>query len=84
MALGYLSVLLVTLSLDVDIRTRIQSFRNGRGLAFLIATAEEFLQYHRKVDQDLDTPGAEGSAISGSTMRLQQILAKLRGVEDAS
>lgn len=83
MALGYLSVLLVTLSLDVDIRTRVQSFRGGRGLVFLISTAEEFLQYHRKVDQE-DAPGAEGSAISGSTMRLQQILAKLRETEDAS
>ncbi|PYI10103.1 Rheb small monomeric GTPase RhbA [Aspergillus sclerotiicarbonarius CBS 121057] len=50
--IGYLSILLVILCLDEDAFTQIKKSSCGEGLPLVLSTAEEFLQFHQKVEQD--------------------------------
>lgn len=75
-AFGYLSVLLSTLSLDDEVRSHLKSHLNGKGLDRLLMSVEEFSQYHRKVEEDL-----QEEAVSRFTGRLQSILERIRQAE---
>lgn len=84
---GYLSVLLSTLALDDEIRARIRAALPGSGLERLFSTVEEFLLYHRKVEEEIrdldvgsDREDPEG-AMGGFTGRLQGIVDRIREAE---
>ena len=87
MVFGYLSVLLSTLTLDDGIRARIRAALPGRSLDRLLATVEEFLLYHRKVEEihDNTTDGNDHDhdAMAGFTGRLQGIVDRIRKAETA-
>ena len=46
-------MLLSTLALDDEIRARIRAAFPGGGLERLLSTVEEFLLYHRKVEEEI-------------------------------
>ncbi|KAL1886350.1 hypothetical protein Plec18167_000280 [Paecilomyces lecythidis] len=80
-AFGYLSILLCTLSLDENVRTHLKHSLRGNGLARVLATAEEFLQYHRKVEDELRSLGEEQDQVTGFTSRLQGLVERIRRYE---
>jgi hypothetical protein len=63
---------------DTDIRYRVRESLNGTGLTRIIATVDEFLLYHRKVDEELH----QSQALVEFTARLQGILNHVREIED--
>ena len=75
---GYLSVLLSTLCLDEEIRSRVRASLPGRTLDRLLSTVEEFLHYHRKVDEEIRDVQREEDAMAGFTTRLQGIVNRIR------
>ncbi|KAH8702649.1 wings apart-like protein regulation of heterochromatin-domain-containing protein [Talaromyces proteolyticus] len=75
-AFGYLSILLCTMCLNYDVRVAIKSSLNGTGLNRLLATVEEFLHYHRKVDEEL----SQSQALGEFTLRLERILNQIRDI----
>ncbi|KAJ9304773.1 hypothetical protein DTO217A2_5739 [Paecilomyces variotii] len=77
-AFGYLSILLCTLSLDESVRARLRRSLCGNGLSRVLATAEEFLQYHRKVEDELRSLGGEQDQVAGFTSRLQGLVERIR------
>ncbi|PWY85650.1 hypothetical protein BO94DRAFT_575671 [Aspergillus sclerotioniger CBS 115572] len=76
--IGYLSILLVILCLDGDAFTLIRESNCGEGLGLVLSTAEEFLQFHEKVERDskLFETWREGG--SRSTTHLKDILSQIR------
>lgn len=83
-AFGYLSILLCTLSLDESVRARLRHSLCGNGLSRVLATAEEFLQYHRKVEDELRSLGGEQDQVAGFTSRLQGLVERIRRYEKGS
>ncbi|PGH16906.1 hypothetical protein AJ80_05050 [Polytolypa hystricis UAMH7299] len=77
-AFGYISVLLSTLSLDDDVRSGLKGALPGKNLHTLFATVEEFLQYHRKVEEEL-----QDESMVGFTSRLQGVLNRIKRAEMA-
>jgi hypothetical protein len=69
-AFGYLSILLCTLCLNHQVRALVKTSVKGAGLNKLLATVEEFLHYHRKVDEEL----SQSKSLGEFTLRLQRIL----------
>ncbi|KAL5332371.1 wings apart-like protein regulation of heterochromatin-domain-containing protein [Aspergillus crustosus] len=49
---GYLSILLLTVCLDEQALTQFECSQKSGGLALVLATAEQFLQYHREIEKD--------------------------------
>ncbi|KAL1969087.1 hypothetical protein VTN77DRAFT_921 [Rasamsonia byssochlamydoides] len=80
-AFGYLSILLCTLCLDMEIRSCLSISLGGTGLARVLATVDEFLHYHRKVDEELHQSQSEKDPLIEFTSRLQGILSQIRGTE---
>ncbi|KAE8348434.1 wings apart-like protein regulation of heterochromatin-domain-containing protein [Aspergillus coremiiformis] len=77
-AVGYLSILLVTLCLNQEALTQVKASLDGTGLASALSTAEEFLQYHQRVEKDsrlFETRDEDGCE---PTSRLEQILCQIR------
>ncbi|OOF92280.1 hypothetical protein ASPCADRAFT_210719 [Aspergillus carbonarius ITEM 5010] len=76
--IGYMSILLVILCLDGDAFTQIKESNCGEGLALVLSTAEEFLQFHEKVERDskLFETWSEGG--SRSTTHLKDVLSQIR------
>lgn len=52
---------------------------NGVGLEKLLATVEEFLHYHRKVDEELH----QSQSLKEFTSRLQRIMNQVRAIDGA-
>lgn len=75
---GYLSILLVTLCLNLEALSQVKELLGGEGLDILLSTADEFQQYHEKVEEDLQ---AGGSAYSSFTAQLQSIICQVRQSE---
>jgi len=75
-AFGYLSILLCTLCLEREAYSVVKSAMNGTGLDRLLATVEEFLHYHRKVDEELH----QSQSVKEFTFRLQGILNQIRAI----
>ncbi|EEA24654.1 hypothetical protein EYB25_004236 [Talaromyces marneffei] len=75
-AFGYLSILLCTLCLEPEAYTVVKSSMKGTGLAKVLATVEEFLHYHRKVDEELQ----QSQSVKEFTSRLQRILNEIHAI----
>ncbi|KGO73153.1 Wings apart-like protein [Penicillium italicum] len=80
-AVGYLAVLLLTLSLDPEIRSKIKSSLAPNGLTAVISTVGEFLQYHQKIEQEISTFPTQGQPASGFLSRLQELITRIRLAE---
>lgn len=80
-AVGYLAVLLLTLAIDNETRSKIKSLLASNGLATVISTVDEFLQYHRKVEQEASVLPTQGQPASGFMARLQELIAQIRLTE---
>ncbi|KAJ5334259.1 uncharacterized protein N7506_008042 [Penicillium brevicompactum] len=80
-AVGYLAVLLLTLAIDNETRSKIKSLLASKGLATVISTVDEFLQYHRKVEQEASVLPTQGQPASGFMARLQELIAQIRLAE---
>lgn len=52
----------------------------SNGLAIVMSTVDEFLQYHRKIEQELHPPQAQGKA-SGFVVRLQSLVSQVKHIE---
>ncbi|KAK2749175.1 hypothetical protein FQN57_006790 [Myotisia sp. PD_48] len=76
-AFGYLSVLLCTVCLDSGARAYIRNALETRTFNRLLGTVEEFLHYHRKVEELQDVRWEE-DAMAGFTSRLQGIVDRIR------
>lgn len=79
-AVGYLAVLLLALSLNMNARRQIKQPMQSNGLAIVMSTVDEFLQYHRKIEQELYPAQAQGKA-SGFVTRLQSLLSQVKQIE---
>lgn len=79
--MGYLAVLLLTLNLDPDTRSKIKSSLAPNGLAVVISTVDEFLQYHQKIEQETSTFPTQGQPASGFLSRLQELVTRIRLAE---
>lgn len=75
-AFGYLSILLCTLCLDPEAYSVVKNSMKGTGLTKVLATVEEFLHYHRKVDEELQ----QSQSVKEFTGRLQRILNQIRAI----
>ncbi|KXG52351.1 Wings apart-like protein [Penicillium griseofulvum] len=80
-AVGYLAVLLLTLSLDPEPRSKIKSSLAPKGLTAVISTVDEFLQYHQKIEQEISTFPTQGQPASGFLSRLQELITRIRLAE---
>lgn len=79
-AVGYLAVLLLALCLHTNIRAQIKRSMHPNGLSIIMSTVEEFLQYHRKIEQELDPVQAKDGA-NGFVGRLQNLVSQIQGFE---
>jgi hypothetical protein len=75
---GYLSILLSTLCLDSEIRLHLSNSLNGTGLTSVLAAVDEFVQYHRKVDEQLHECHISENPLGEFTSRLQDIVNQVR------
>lgn len=78
MAFGYLSVLLSYLCVNGVIRTRVGSRLQGRTLKTLLDAVEEFLHYHRQVDEEIYPSDGESEVRAGFIDRLQRVVNELK------
>ncbi|KAJ5539186.1 Wings apart-like protein [Penicillium frequentans] len=79
-AMGYLAVLLLALCLNSSARAEVKKSLHSRGLSVIMSTVEEFLQYHRKIEQELQPLPAQGDS-SGFHIRLQDLVGRIRLIE---
>ncbi|EAW14658.1 WAPL family protein [Aspergillus clavatus NRRL 1] len=49
-AIGYLSILLLTLCLSAEAVTQVRESQQNNGLTIISSTADEFLRYHQKIE----------------------------------
>lgn len=80
MAFGYLSVLISHLCINNAVRLRVSSQLHGQTLKPLVDAVEEFLHYHKQIDEEshLDDENKEGK--EGFVRRLQEIVGDLRAL----
>ncbi|KAE8382146.1 wings apart-like protein regulation of heterochromatin-domain-containing protein [Aspergillus bertholletiae] len=80
-AIGYLSILLVTLCLNHIALAQVKVSLEGNGLTAALSTAQEFLRYYQKVEKDsrlFETRDGDGAEL---TPRLEQILYQIQKEE---
>ncbi|OJJ41285.1 hypothetical protein ASPWEDRAFT_23392 [Aspergillus wentii DTO 134E9] len=77
-AIGYLSTLLVTLCLNDEARSQVMGSSHGEGLAIVLSTADEFLHYHQKVEQDHHPFETSCDKMTGFTTRLKDIICQVK------
>lgn len=78
MAFGYLSVLLSYLCVDQEVRLRVSSRLKGRTLKQLLDAVDEFLHYHRQVDDEIYQNDGEMDVRAGFIDRLQRMVNELK------
>ena len=78
-AFGYLSILLCTLCIEREGYDVVKAAMDGVGIEKLLATVEEFLHYHRKVDEELQ----QSQSLKEFTSRLQRIVNQVRAIDGA-
>lgn len=78
MAIGYVSVLLSFLCLNSAIRTRVSALLKGSTLEQLLDAVEEFLQYHKQIDQDIYLGEDFEDSRAGFVGRLQGLIDELK------
>ena len=76
-AFGYLAVLLANLCLDANVKVRVRSKLPGGTLRPLSEAVEEFLLFHKKVDDQIQASQGDESAQDGFTERLQGVVDRL-------
>ncbi|KAL8761839.1 MAG: hypothetical protein Q9184_002082 [Pyrenodesmia sp. 2 TL-2023] len=79
-AFGYLAVLLAYLSVDEEARAIVANQLKGKNLQQLVGVVEEFLQYHRQIDDELDVKEGEVDLKTSFVGRLEKLLARLTDV----
>lgn len=72
-AFGYLAVLLAYLSVDEEARAIVANQLNGKNLQQLVGVVEEFLQYHRQIDDELDVKEGEVDLKTNFVGRLEKV-----------
>ncbi|GFF57741.1 GTP-binding protein rhb1 [Aspergillus udagawae] len=77
-AVGYLSILLLTLCFSDEAISQVRRSLDNRGLTVVLSTAGEFLQYYRKVDSDLNPSESRKSRNSGLVARLEHIIQQIQ------
>ena len=77
MAFGYVSVIICTLCTSRAVRSYAEARLPGGSLRPLLEAVEEFLQYHRLVDDQGQGP-REGETRAGFVSRLQSIVDELK------
>lgn len=83
-AFGWVSVLLGWLCLNPAIKARIDSRLPGNSLKQLLDAIDEFLQYHRRIDQVIIRADGEGDARASFVGRLQSHVDDLKKIEGIS
>lgn len=78
MAFGYLSVLLSYLCVNQEIRLRVSSRLQGRTLNQLLDAVDEFLHYHRQIDEEIYQDDGEMDVRAGFIDRLQRLVNELK------
>lgn len=79
--MGYLAVLLLALCLHTGARMRIKESLRPNGLASIMSTVNEFLQYHQKIEPELSSAHAKKEA-SGFLVRLQDLINEIQRVDN--
>ena len=80
-AVGYLAVLLLALCLDGEARSQIQESLKPQGLASIMSTVNEFLQHHRKIEQEIQSASVRKEA-SGFLVRLQDLVNEVQRIDN--
>ncbi|KAB8214372.1 wings apart-like protein regulation of heterochromatin-domain-containing protein [Aspergillus novoparasiticus] len=80
-AIGYLSILLVTLCLNHMALAQVKVSLDGKGLAAALSTAQEFLRYYQKVEKDSRLFEARHGDGAELTPRLERIICQIREEE---
>ncbi|KAI9837589.1 MAG: hypothetical protein M1819_007240 [Sarea resinae] len=83
-AFGYLAVLLGNLCQDSEATTRVRSALPSKSLKPLISAIEEFLEYHKKVDDEIYEVEGDSDIHSGFTARLQSVVDRLKKVDQTA
>lgn len=83
-AFGYLSVLLSNLCMDGVIRKHVRSQLAGGTLNPLLNAVEEFVHYHRQVDEEIHEVGGTEDSRAGLVGRLQSVVDRLKAEEGRS
>lgn len=78
MAFGYLSVLLSYLCVNEIVRQRVTSLFQQQTLKPLLDAVEEFLQYHRQIDDEVCHSDEEIDVRTGFIDRLQRVVNELK------
>lgn len=79
-AFGYLSVLLAYLCIDAKARAVFMVRSGGEPLQQLLDAVEEFLQYHRQIDEVLESEEGETDLNASFIGRLEVVVAQLRDI----
>ena len=79
---GYLSILLSFLSISASIRQRIRSRLQGQMLSKIFGAAEEFLQYHRQITDEIQEAEGGNDLKANFVSRVQGVVDRLKR-EDA-
>lgn len=78
--MGYLAVLLLALCLNSSARLEVKKSLQSKGLALILSIADEFLQYHRKIEHELQPLSVHGEA-GGFPGRLQDLISQIQHSE---
>lgn len=79
MAFGYVSVLLSYLCINEAVRQKVSARLQGGTLGPLLDAVEEFLQYHRQIDDGVRRDDGEEEVRAGFVGRLQGVVDNLKG-----
>ncbi|KAJ6021655.1 Wings apart-like protein [Penicillium herquei] len=81
-AIGYLAVLLLALCLNASARSQVKQSLQSKGLSVIISIVDEFLHYHRKIEQELQPlPVQVQGEASGFHVRLQSLMNQIQQSE---
>ncbi|KAJ5765564.1 hypothetical protein N7520_005123 [Penicillium odoratum] len=76
-AVGYLAVLLLVLCLNPNACVQVKNSLHTKGLSVIMSTVEEFLQYHRKIEQEMQPLPVQGDS-SGFYVRLHELMGRIQ------
>ncbi|KAL8739275.1 MAG: hypothetical protein Q9181_000005 [Wetmoreana brouardii] len=79
-AFGYLSVLLSYLCVEEEARIMVMNRLEGKNLQPLLDAVEEFLQYHRQIDEELGQTEGELDLKAGFVSRLEGVVGMMKPV----
>jgi hypothetical protein len=78
---GYLAVLLSYLCTNASARMRVRASLTGGTLKHLIIAVEEFLQYHRKITEEIHSMDGDVDLKAVFVNRLQAVVDQLKEEE---